>query len=382
MRYHELGKTGFQVSEVGLGCEYLEGKDRSRVEQVIHAAMDGGVNILDCFMSEPNVRTNIGYALKGRRHRMHVQGHFRSVWKNGQYGKTMDIAEVKTFFEDLLRRLDTDYIDLGMIHIVDNPADFHALFDGEIFEYASQLKKEGTVRKIGISTHNPATALLAAQSGLIDMMLLSINPAYDLLNEKAARPKQLGNDFFQSIDIAGINQVRQQLYNYCESQGIGITAMKVLAAGALLNEKTTPFASVLTVQQCMHYALTRPAVASVLVGMQTVEQVADCLRYEEMTPQQLDYSAIFARQPRFDMQGRCMYCNHCLPCAAGINIAQVGKYLDMAQLEGVPVATLKAHYESLEHRADECRACGACEKRCPFDVPVIQRMRKAAEIFR
>ena len=382
MRYRELGKTGFQVSEVGLGCEYLEGKDRSQVEQVIHAAMDGGVNILDCFMSEPNVRTNIGYALKGRRHKMHVQGHFRSVWKNGQYGKTMDIAEVKTFFEDLLRRLDTDYIDLGMIHIVDNPADFHALFDGEIFEYASRLKKEGTVRKIGISTHNPATALLAAQSGLIDMMLLSINPAYDLLNEKAARPKQLGNDFFQSIDINGINQVRQQLYNYCESQGIGITAMKVLAAGALLNAKTTPFASPLTVQQCMHYALTRPAVASVLVGMQTVEQVEDCLRYEEMTPQELDYSAIFAQQPRFDMQGRCMYCNHCLPCTAGINIAQVGKYLDMAQLEGVPVATLKAHYDSLEHHADECLACGACEKRCPFDVSVIQRMRKAAEIFR
>lgn len=382
MRYRNLGNTGFKVSEVGLGCEYLEGKDRQTVERVIHAAMDGGVNILDCFMSEPNVRTDIGHALKGRRDRMHIQGHLRSVWENGQYGRTMEIAKVKFFFEDLLRRLDTDYIDLGMIHIVDNPADYEAMFNGEIYAYARELKEKGVIRKIGISTHNPATAIIAAKSGLIDVMLLSINPVYDVMNEKSARPKQLGNDFFETISMQGINSVRQELYNYCESNGIGITAMKTLAAGALLNRKTTPFARELTVQQCMHYALTRPGVASALVGMQSVEQVADCLRYEDMTDQEKDYSAIFAQEPRFQMEGRCMYCNHCLPCAAQINIAQVNKYLDMAMLEGVPIATIKAHYESLEHTADACLQCGACEARCPFGVQIRERMRKAQEIFR
>lgn len=381
MRYRNLGNTGFQVSEVGLGCEYLESKERKTVEDVIHASMDNGINILDCFMSEPNVRSDIGHALKGRRDRMYVQGHFRSVWENGQYGRTMEIEKVKFFFEDLLHRLDTDYIDLGMIHIVDNPADYEKLFHGEIFAYASELKKAGIVRKIGISTHNPATALLAAKSGNIDMMLLSINPAYDVLHETAARPKKLGNDFFDTISMQGINHIRQELYNYCASNGVGITAMKTLAAGALLNEKTTPFARAMTVQQCMHYALTRPAVASVLVGMQSVEQVQDCLRYEEMSEEELDYSGIFAQEPRFNMEGRCMYCNHCLPCAAKINIAEVNKYLDMATLEGVPIASVRAHYESLDHKADECLECGQCEKRCPFHVNIRERMRKASEIF-
>ena len=157
--------------------------------------------------------------------------------------------------------------------------------------------------------------------------------------------------------------------------------MKTLAAGALLNENTTPYARAMTVQQCIHYALTRPGVASALVGMQSIEQVQDCLRYEEMSEQELDYSSIFAQEPRFNMEGRCMYCNHCLPCSAKINIAEVNKYLDMAMLEGIPLDSVRAHYESLEHTADDCRQCGQCEKRCPFHVPIMERMRKAKELF-
>ena len=156
--------------------------------------------------------------------------------------------------------------------------------------------------------------------------------------------------------------------------------MKSLAAGALLSDKTSPFGRAMTVQQCMHYALSRPGVASVLVGMQSPEQVADCLRYETMTQEELDYSFLFAAEPKFSMQGRCMYCNHCLPCAKHINIAQLSKYLDMALLDGV-TPTLQGHYDALEHHAGECIACGRCETQCPFGVPIMQRMKKAEELF-
>ena len=80
------------------------------------------------------------------------------------------------------------------------------------------------------------------------------------------------------------------------------------------------------------------------------------------------------------MQGRCMYCNHCLPCAKHINIAQLSKYLDMALLDGV-TPTLQGHYDALEHHAGECIGCGRCETQCPFNVPIMQRMKQAAELF-
>ena len=108
MRYRTLGRTGFQVSEIGLGGEYLEGQPLKQVCDTVDAAMDAGINLLDCFMSNPEIRSDLGTALKGKRDKMYIQGHFRSIWKNGQYGRTMDVKVVREFFEDLLRRMQTD----------------------------------------------------------------------------------------------------------------------------------------------------------------------------------------------------------------------------------------------------------------------------------
>lgn len=382
MKYNNLGKTGLKVSEIGLGGEYLEGKPIKQVCDVVAASMDRGINILDCFMSNPDVRSNLGTALKGKRDRMHIQGHLRSVWKDGQYGRTLNMKDVEFFFKDILERFQTDYIDIGLIHLIDNAADYDAIFNGPILEFALKLKEKGIIRCLGISSHNPVQALKAAKSGVIDTMLFSINPAYDVLDENAPRPKKLDNKFFEGKRVESINPVRQELYSYCASQGIGITVMKTLAAGALLNENTSPFGCAMTVQQCIHYALTRPAVSSVLLGMQTVSEVEDCIRYESMGEEEKDYSFIFSKTPRFSMNGKCMYCNHCLPCTEHIDIAQVNKYLDMALLDGgVPSPTIREHYKALEKNASDCIECHACEKRCPFNVDIVGKMIKARDVF-
>lgn len=293
----------------------------------------------------------------------------------------MDVQLVQQHFEDLLRRMQTDYIDIGMIHMIDNPAEYEALFQGPVMEYVQRLRQSGVIRAIGVSCHNPVTALRAVQTGLVDVLLFSINPAYDVLHEDAERPRTVDKTLFDHMErLNGINRVREALYRCCEERGVGITVMKSLAAGALLHAETSPFGQAMTVQQCMHYALTRPGVASVLVGMETVEQVADCLRYETMSEEELDYSFLFSQAPKFSMDGRCMYCNHCLPCPQHINIAQVQKYLDMALLDGVS-PTLQGHYDSLEQKAGDCIACGICETQCPFSVSIVERMQKAAALF-
>ena len=81
MKYRSLGSTGLQVSEVGLGGEYLERENAETVYAVVDEAMKQGINILDIFMSEPNVRTILGAALKGRREKMILQGHIGSAWR-------------------------------------------------------------------------------------------------------------------------------------------------------------------------------------------------------------------------------------------------------------------------------------------------------------
>ena len=75
MRYRKLGATGLEVSEIGLGAEWLERHTAEEVRQVVAYCEEKGINILDCWMSEPNVRSHIGAAIKGRRERWIIQGH-------------------------------------------------------------------------------------------------------------------------------------------------------------------------------------------------------------------------------------------------------------------------------------------------------------------
>lgn len=116
MNYRKLGKTGLMVSEIGLGGEWLERHTAEECKQVIDYCETQGINILDCWMSEPNVRSNIGNAIKGKREKWYIQGHIGSTWQNGQYVRSRELPLVKAAFEDLLTRFQTDYIDLGMIH--------------------------------------------------------------------------------------------------------------------------------------------------------------------------------------------------------------------------------------------------------------------------
>lgn len=380
MKMRPLGKTGIMVSEIGLGCEHLQGMKYEQIRGVLDAAEECGINAMDTFMSQMEVRRDIGRALKGRRERFVIQGHIGSVWANGQYRRSRDLAESKQFFEDYLKQYNTDYIDIGMLHFVDDDDDWDALADSLIMEYAQDLKRKGVIRAIGMSSHAPLTALKAARSGLIDVMMFSINPAYDMLSED-----RTVDELFDPATYNGgltLNPQRALLYAECEQLGIGITVMKALGAGSLLKDESSPFGKAFTVAQLMHYALSRPAVASVMAGATTPEQVRAAAAYETTSDAERDYASVLMNAPKFSLTGRCMYCNHCLPCPKHIDVAQVNKYLDLAfaQKDNVP-ESVREHYLTLDHTAGECVECGACEKRCPFAVPVRSRMNQAKKLF-
>ncbi|MFR4251018.1 MAG: aldo/keto reductase [Christensenellales bacterium] len=381
MNYRTLGRSGLKVSEVGLGCEHLQGLPYEQVKSVIDAALAGGVNVMDVFMSEPEVRTNIGKALSGRREQVVLQGHIGAAWLNGQYKRTRDLAHCKTFFEDFLTRLQTDYVDIGMIHFVDSEEDYKSVFESDVIEYAKQLKAEGKIKALGMSSHNPSIAERAVRTGLIDVLMFSINPVYDLMPENVVIDELTNMDSYARREWNGIHPDREQLYKTCEAMGTGITVMKSLAAGNLLKAETSPFGVALTPVQCIHYVLTRPAVASAMVGCKTAEEMQTALSYETASPEERDYSEILSHTPKYSLKGKCMYCNHCLPCPKKIDVAQVNKYLDLTEVEGEATATVKEHYAALSAHASDCIACGSCEKNCPFSVQIIERMKKAKEVF-
>ena len=379
MKYRKLGITGLEVSEIGLGAEWLERHNEKEVKEIIDCCESYGINILDCWMSEPNVRTNIGKAIRGKRERWIIQGHIGSTWQNGQYVRTRDLAKVEEAFSDLLTRLGTDYIDLGMIHFVDEETEFHKIMEGEFLAYVKEKKKQGIIHHIGMSTHNPKVAKLAALSGVVEIILFSINPAFDLLPASEDLNTYFADSYAE--DLNGIDPERAELYQVCEQRGIGITVMKGYAGGRLFSPQTSPFGVALTPVPCIHYALTRPGVASILAGYDSTEHVTQAVAYETATSKEKDYASVLAHAPHHAYTGQCTYCGHCAPCPAGIDVAMVNKLYDLATMQEEVPSTIKAHYESLSAGAKDCIACGGCEVRCPFDVPVVERMKRATVLF-
>ncbi len=374
MEFRNIGKTGMKAGVVGLGAEHLDGKPYGAVEETIRAALDCGMNMMDLFMPGEEVRRNIGKALGRDRDRMLIQGHIGSVDLKMQYDISRDLATCRTYFENLLRALDTDYIDFGMLFFIDSNEDYAKVFEGEILPYAQKLKEKGVIRAVGASAHNPETALRVVESGAVDLLMFSINPAFDLMPE-VCDPETMILKAAESM--GNTDPARARLYRACEQRGVAITSMKTYGAGKLLSQEHTPFSAALTPGQCIHYALTRPAVVSALVGCESRRQVEEAVKYLTLTPEERDYTHAFANY-NGSFKGSCVYCNHCLPCPAGIDIATVNKYLDIAELNEsfIPPSILQ-HYRSLAAHGGDCIQCGSCLAKCPFEVPVIERMKKA-----
>lgn len=382
MEYRILGRTGIRVSAIGIGGEGFENKNYEDCAALIDCAMSEGINFIDIYNSNPEVRTNVGQVLsKYPRNSFVIEGHLCSTWDDGQYRRTRDFDEVVGAFEDLLARMKLDYVDVGMIHYVDDHNDFDNIFNGEIINYAKKLKAKGVIKTLGLSTHNTDIAFRAVETGIIDVILFSINAAYDMLPSIEDVDLLFEESTFKNRTYEGIDLNRDRLYRTCQNAGVALTVMKGYAAGVLLSGKESPFEKELTPVQCLHYCLTRPAVASVMVGVSNISQILAATAYITAGDKERDYSEVLANAPRKSFSGHCMYCGHCAPCSKKIDIAAVNKYLDLASIQDEVPETLRDHYALLEHHANECIECGLCMKNCPFSVDVINKMQKAVNFF-
>ncbi len=379
MKYNELGNTGLKVSEIGLGCEGFIGRDDEFTNAIFGMAFDAGVNCMDLYSPDPDVHRRVGKIIHDRRDSFVLQAHLCTIWENEQYKATRDINEVKVSFEAMLNNLDTDYIDIGMIHYVDSMSTWNDVVNGGIMDYALELKEKGIIKHIGMSSHNPDVALEAIESGNVEVLMFSVNPCYDLLPGDEDIEKLFSGESYKD-NFINFDPQRVKLYETCQRLGVGITVMKAFGGGELLTDKS-PAGKAMTPSQCIHYALTRPAVAAIMSGIRSAEDLEASLYYESASDEEKDYASVFATFPKISWEGHCMYCGHCAPCPMGINVASVTKFLNLARAQGEVPETVREHYDALDSHAEDCVECGSCESRCPFRVSVIENMRSARETF-
>lgn len=362
MEYRTHPKTGAQISVIGLGSSYIcEAPEKEAVEALTYA-YENGINYMDFATAGP---ATFGYAAKAFasvRGKMFYQVHFGANYETGEYSWTTNPDIIKRQIEWQLHELKTDYIDFGFIHCLDTEDDWNAYRKNGALDYLLDMKKQGVVREIGLSSHTPAVVQKILDTGLVSQLMFSINAGYD----------------YQHGDYAnGSASERMAMYKRCEAEGIGISVMKPFSGGQLLNAGMSPFGQALSRYQCIQYALDKPGVLTVLPGAQSKEEIRQLLGFFDAAPEERDYSVISGFTPK-DIEGTCVYCNHCQPCPAGLNIGLINKYYDLAVIGDSMAAD---HYAKLDKKASDCIGCGHCDRRCPFHVNQSSRMQTIAAYF-
>jgi len=370
LEYRKLGRTGLDVSAIGLGGAHnMQILPQKTVVSIVQEALDNGINYIDLYSANLYVRDKIGLALKGKREKAIIAAHLGVSEKHGQYCRTRDEGECSKFFMDFLSRLRTDWVDILMLHFIDLEADYKRAFNGGMLQLAQKYQSEGKARFIGMSSHNLEVSLKAVKSGKIDVLMYPINIT------NSAMPD------------------REKLFNTCITEKVGLVAMKPFAGGTLLQGSAGVFTDTLssgwrsfhrkqaisaTPIQCISYVLSQAGVSSVVPGIKSAAELRETLRFLNASSEEKSFDSLVESFGRY-LEGGCVYCGHCLPCPSSIDIARVNRLVETSK--HVFTRDLYSEYNELSAKGSDCIECEACMKRCPFNVDVISKMKEAKRLF-
>lgn len=362
MEYRKLPHGHEMISVIGLGTSSIGEASEDEIIETVRSAIDSGINYFDLASGHAKTFQAFGKAIENQREKVYLQIHFGANYETGEYGWTTDINKIKQSVKWQLEMLKTDYIDFGFIHCIDEENDLQKMKESGVIDYILSLKEKGIIKHIGLSSHTPLLVHKVLDMKILDMLMFSINPAYDYKHGEYA----IGN-----------TDERLELYRRCEKEGVAISVMKAFSGGQLLDKDKSPFHIALSETQCIQYVLDKPAVITVLPGVRNKNDLKQILKYTQATDQEKDYS-VLSTVDAIEHLGQCVYCKHCHPCPMGLDIALINKYYDLALL-GDELA--KDHYHHLDKKASQCVQCGHCNHRCPFHVNQMARMKEINEYF-
>jgi predicted aldo/keto reductase-like oxidoreductase len=349
MERRRLGKTGLEVGVIGLGTEHLE-QTPETMGAVLGTAIEAGVNYVDLLYDDPEGAPAFWDSLAPLLRECRDQLVLAAHWGKGP-GRGGDLDGAQRCLDQVLARLGNGYADLVIVATIDDRGQWES-WALPALERLSAYQALGSVGYVGMSGHFDATALLAVESGLIDVLMYGVNMV------------RQGNPDLEA------------LYRTCVEHEVGLVAMKPYNGGALLHQDGRPTS--ISPAQCLAYTLSRP-VATAVPGVKNVEELRATLRYLEASEQERDWRAALPLMYE-GLKGQCTRCNHCLPCPSGIDIGNTILCVGFSGWEGV-TDWLRAWYAALPAPASACVECGVCEERCPFGVEVIAQMRQATELF-
>ncbi len=333
MEHKVLGKSGLRVSALGFGGIPIQRIDAEQAKVLLHSVMDTGINYVDSARGYTVSEEYLGYALEG------IRDWFVLATKSMARDKESMARDV----DISLKNFRTDYIDLYQIHNPNLQQLQQVCAAGGALEALQEARAAGKIGHIGVTLHSVDVLKYAIELDWVETVMFP----YNIVETQA-----------------------EELFARCAEKNIGVICMKPLAGGAL--EDAT---------LALRYVAKHPHITVTIPGMADVRELQqNVAAFENKAPLSAEEQAqVQAIRKELGTQF-CRRCGYCAPCSVGISIPNVFTFAGYYNRYGLQ-GWAKERYEALPHKASECMDCGACESRCPYNLPIRQMLKKAAETF-
>ena len=333
MEYRVLGKTGLKISRLGFGGIPIQRIDAEGTRQLMLQMKEAGINYIDTARGYTVSEEYLGYALEG------IREHFIIATKSMSRTREAMAADI----EISLKNLRTDHIDLYQVHNATPEQLEQVMAPGGALEALQEAKAAGKIGHIGLTAHSLETFKMALDLDWVETFMFP----YNIVETQA-----------------------EKLIAECAKRNIGFVDMKPLAGGAI--EDAT---------LALRYICANDAVTVVIPGMAEIRELEQNMAAVNNTaPITNEEKAAFLEVRNQLGTNFCRRCNYCQPCAAGINIS--GCFLFDGYLQRYGLGEwARGRYDAMSKHAGDCIGCGACEDRCPYNLPVREMLKGVAQRF-
>lgn len=370
---YRCDKKGTKLSVLGYGCLRFSKKNGrinlEKTEREIMEAIRSGVNYFDTAYVYGGSEAALGEILKKNRCREKVYlatklPHYLIKSKNG----------LERCFQEQLRRLQTDYIDYYLMHMLNDVATWQTLREKGVQDWIEEKIQKGEIQNIGFSYHGNTEHF----KELLD--------AYDW------DFCQIQYNYMDEHTQAG----REGLL-YAEKKGIPVVIMEPLRGGKLVEllpkEAKACFARAKPVRTPAEWAFrwlwNQTGVTVVLSGMNSVEmvqenvKVASSARAKELTEEDFRLFEQVKREINRKVKVGCTACGYCMPCPQGIDIPGTFRCYNEMYTERPKVGRkeylMTTAFRKHQNPASGCIRCGRCERHCPQKIAIRKELKQAAK---
>ena len=374
MQYRTFKKLDREVSLLGMGTMRLPETEDGQINEpeaidIIRSAIDAGINYVDTAFGYHNGKSEglVGKALKDGYREKVLLADKMPIWL------AKDEEHMKEMFQTQLKRLDTDYIDMYLVHSVNKP-NWKRIKKLNLMPFLEEMKAAGKIKHIGFSFHD------------------SYEFFEEVLDSYPWEFCQIQLNYMDKDIQAGVKGLK-----LAAEKGLSVIIMEPLKGGKLTTwipptvqelwdnapVKRTP------AEWGFKWLANMPEVTLILSGMSSGEQ----LQQNIATVSAADLNVLSDEERELidkvsDEYNRlikysCTGCEYCLPCPQKLKIPDLIDTLNEWNIYGQNPATKMEYVEWIPkgRHASDCISCKACEKKCPQGLPIAQIMKETAEIF-